>query len=633
MKLDDNSIAQAGSAPLGRHISGWLKAARKVSGRFPGRFHSSGKTRDKRSERQNWTDALRQVIADLELLNRNTEQDFLRIGGKLAEFIGEGSQISSELTALGDRHQGMSTSQALTHSLECSSQMSARNASRSDGLAEMRQQVGQLKQTLSGFQTTVSTVRTLSVLTRIETARLGNAGADFGNLADEMNTLAINVQGRITSAVDIADSLLPPVEEAIQRISVIDEGQSKDLPAIISEALASLSSLREIEDAATVSSARLVDRYQAVSEAFKKLIVSIQFHDITRQQVEHVIEALRRLCSESEAEDSAAARDQRGAAAVLSLQSLQLANAGEKFAASVLSVAQSLNDIADNVLEMADESRTLSGASKDQKNSFLLDMEHACTAILTSLTQLDSAESDTQSIGRFLTETIGHMHGSMVDIQAIEIQMHLMALNASICAAHIGSQGDALGVIASSMQQRATESRECSGSLVETLDSMGERVARLVGKGEAVPRNVPGRKNGGMEEMRLAVAELHSSSERSFAQITQIVVRGARLGDDLSATRTSFTVGSLFANAVSSAQQRLKHIAEKVPASLAPNGHPATQSGLTEFAAHYTMQAERDVHDSLARASVATEPVTVLAEEPELTPVPADELGDNVEFF
>ena len=624
MKLDNNSIAQAEIAPQGRDFSGWKKAARKLSGRL----HRSGKARDKRAERRDWTDALRLVIADLELLNRTTEQDFMTIGGKLAEFIDEVNQISAELTALGDQQRGLSTSQALTHSLESSSQMTARNAGRSGGLAAMRQQVGQLKQTLSGFQTTVSTVRTLSVLTRIETARLGNAGADFGNLADEMNSLAINVQGRIVNAVDIADSLLPPVEEAIQKITAIDEGQLKDLPAIISGALDTLSSMREIEDTATDSTARLGDRYQTVSDAFKKLIVSIQFHDITRQQVEHVIEALRHLCSQSEAE-----HDQRGAAAVLALQSLQLADAGKKFAASVASVTQSLGEIAANVIQMAEESRILSGVSNDEKHSFLLDMERACTAILSSLAHYENAESGTQSVGNFLTETIGRMHGSMEDIQAIEIQMHLMALNAGICAAHIGSQGDALGVIANSMQQRATESSVCSGSLIETLDSIGEGVNRLTGRRESVPADEPDSEDASAEEMRLAVAELHSSSERSFAQITQIVVRGARLGDDLSATRTSFTVGSLFANAVSRAQQSLQQIAEKVPTDFAPNSRPTTASGLTEFAAHYTMQAERDVHDSLAQTSVAVEPVAVLTEVTPSPPAYSEELGENVEFF
>jgi hypothetical protein len=42
-------------------------------------------------------DRLDQVIADLDLLNRSTERDFLRIGGKLGEFIEGVSAISSDL--------------------------------------------------------------------------------------------------------------------------------------------------------------------------------------------------------------------------------------------------------------------------------------------------------------------------------------------------------------------------------------------------------------------------------------------------------------------------------------------------------------------------------------------------------
>jgi len=44
--------------------------------------------------------SLGQVIADLDQLNQDTERDFLRIGGKLADFMQTVSVISSELTAL-----------------------------------------------------------------------------------------------------------------------------------------------------------------------------------------------------------------------------------------------------------------------------------------------------------------------------------------------------------------------------------------------------------------------------------------------------------------------------------------------------------------------------------------------------
>lgn len=121
-------------------------------------------------------------------------------------------------------------------------------------------------------------------------------------------------------------------------------------------------------------------------DAFKKLIVSMQFHDITRQQVEHVIGVLRCICSESAREDGGISRGPGGTAAVLALQASQLADAGEKFAASVASVAHNLDDIAAHVLEMADQSRALSGLSEDEKNSFFLQMERGFTAILAGLT-------------------------------------------------------------------------------------------------------------------------------------------------------------------------------------------------------------------------------------------------------
>jgi hypothetical protein len=577
-----------------------------------------------------WIEALGRVIADLELLNQNTEQGFLRIGERLSDFFGAVKLISSELTALAESQHELCASQALTHSLECSAQMSTQYSGFGGGLNSVLQEARRLKQTLSGFQKTVSTFHTLGLLTRIESTRLGRAGAEFGNLANDMKSVATDIQDRVESVLKIVDSLLPPIESAIQRIVAIEEGQSKNLPAVISRALASLSSLREIQDSAHAATIRLRARYQAISQAFNKLIVSIQFHDITRQQVEHVIEVLRRLCSESVG-DGTNVRGQHGIAAVLKLQSLHLADAGEKFATSVASVARSLDDIQRHVMGMTEESRTLSGASGDEKNSFLLEMERGCTAILDGLTHRANAECDTQATSGVLVKTIGRMHESLKEIQAIEREMHLMAVNARICASHIGRSGDALSALAGSMQQQASETRERSKSLLKALDSMKDGAARLSGKEEL--DSGPDIQNGCMEEMRLAVAELHSSSERSFAQITQIHARGTRLGEDLSSTRETFTVGALFANAVSSAQQILKVIEEKIQSDSPPHEGTEAPPVLAEFATHYTMKAERDVHEGITRTLVEAVPMDVLGPLSECPPIESGELGDNVEFF
>jgi hypothetical protein len=282
---------------------------------------------------------------------------------------------------------------------------------------------------------------------------------------------------------------------------------------------------------------------------------------------------------------------------------------------------------------MVEESQTLSGLSGNKKTSSSLEMERGCTSILASLTHHAGGELEMKAVGGVLAETVIRMHGFMKEIQAIEIEMHLMAVNASICAAHIGTSGDALGALASSMQQRAADSRQRSDSLIQELDCMSKGAIRLAGEGESVLGDGQDIQNGYMEEMRTAVAELHSSSERSSAQTAQILASGTRLGEDLSSTRETFTVGALFANAVSSAQQKLKAIEEKTPSSLSHEGGETSGPVLAEFATHYTMQAERDVHEGITRALGEAVPIDVLSDPSEFPPIESNELGDNVEFF
>jgi methyl-accepting chemotaxis protein len=479
----------------------------------------------------------------------------------------------------------------------------------------------------------VSTFHTLGVLTRIETARLGGQGSDFGHLADDMQVLAGNVREKVEGALETAAVLTPLIDSAIKEISALEEGQAKDLPSVISGVSASLSSFREIQDAALNSSVRLGARYAAISGAFKELIVSVQFHDITRQQIEHVIEALRRICPESNGEVGGASCDRSGISSVLIIQSSQLADAGEKFAASAETVAETLDESATNILEMAEESSKLSGLSEDKTNSFFLEMEQGCSAILASLGHCATVEAATQVSGSGLAETIRQMLACVEEIRSIEAQMKRMALNAIIRAAQIGAPGAALGVVADSLRQGAYESGKRTKSLFESLHAMSEAATQLCGNGGSEPGSERGSQDDCLEEMRASVGELHSSNERSFAQIAQIVDHGNRLREDLSATRQHFTVGTLFADAISHTRGMLRRFEEKNQSGLPGEEMAALELGLADHATRYTMQSERDVHELVTKALVGAAPADVLLQRPKSTSVRADELGENVEFF
>ena len=190
MQLADQPEAQAGVTPFWAHPSASLRAALQIGaiGREKAAVSYSGGSL--------WARTLGQAIADLDHLNRNTEQDFLRIGDKLGEFIKAVNLISCDLKALASLisgEHGLRVSQALTSALDHSREMAARVEEGNALLSGMRQESRLLKQNLSGFERTVSIFRTLGVLTRIETARLGSSGVDFGYLADDVKHLAADV--------------------------------------------------------------------------------------------------------------------------------------------------------------------------------------------------------------------------------------------------------------------------------------------------------------------------------------------------------------------------------------------------------------------------------------------------------
>jgi hypothetical protein len=132
--------------------------------------------------------------------------------------------------------------------------------------------------------------------------------------------------------------------------------------------------------------------------------------------------------------------------------------------------------------------------------------------------------------------------------------------------------------------------------------------------------------------MLTAVAELHASGERSTLHIAEIIASGARLREDISATRDGFSVGVLFKEAVGRARERLRQIRKENQFGLPPGGEPSDLA-LLDIAQHYSMQSEHDVHAS-ATGATAEPGIAVLDEQAESSPPKnSEELGENVEFF
>jgi methyl-accepting chemotaxis protein len=573
-----------------------------------------------------WGSGVERVAEDLENLNRSTERDFLAVGEKLMEFRSTARRIASDmadLTELISGEQGRKVSHALNGTLEHSREMDARIGRSGQALGRVAGLSSDIRQVFAGLHRTVSVFRALCTLTRIETSRLGGAGAGFGDLATEVRPLSEAIQSSGEGVLEASVRLDQGVQSAIRRVSDLRARQLKELPEVIAGVMEGLRSFDERQARAVETSARQAVQYQALCGAVDDMVESVQFHDITRQQIEHVAQALRHLRSEHDPGRSSFPPNAR---AILTLQCSQLSGAAGIFAASVERLQRDLESIAGRVLEMAEASRALMGVSADDQDSFFLRMEGRLTAILKMLDICSAAQAEMGHTSASLEESVARMRESVAVIREIEIRIQRIAVNAMIRATHIGAAGNALNAIAEVMQKLALESNASTEDAAGTLDAMSAAAGCVCG-------GVDGAALGAGEvigEMRNAVLELHSSSERSFSHVNQIAALGAHLAEDIGAVRGGFSAGRLFAEVVGRARGELERIGAQAGQESPEGAADVPEVRLESLTRRYTMQTEREVHQSAARGLASESAVPTAASSAAL----ADgDLGDNVELF
>ena len=91
------------------------------------------------------------------------------------------------------------------------------------------------------------------------------------------------------------------MQSALTKVTGLRARELAEMPSLIAEVMTGLESLEDRHRRAVEVFLRQAAEYQKVSAAFEDLITAIQFHDITRQQIEHVADALRRLRVEFQA--------------------------------------------------------------------------------------------------------------------------------------------------------------------------------------------------------------------------------------------------------------------------------------------------------------------------------------------
>jgi methyl-accepting chemotaxis protein len=577
-----------------------------------------------------WIPDLAGVVEDLRNLNRLTEADFLAVGEKLMGFLSSARNIRADIIELANYISGDIGERvcgSLLAALARSTDMQRRVEETTRTLGGIRQNADKMHRGFSRFNEIVLSFQVVATLGRIETARLGGSNSGLGHFADEVRSHSESIRGRVEHALQAAAGLEGYIGRAIQHVAERDTKQLEALPSLAGAIEEALTAFRLRQQTASATSLRLADEFMTFSGTINGLVEALQFHDITRQQVEHVVESLEHLLAE--------ARDSRPTAcpspevvAIMDLQRHQLLGAARTFEASVEAVNKELKQVAALGRKMEGETKTLLGlVAEDQQSSFFQSMERSFAGVVAAVASCDAVKDDTARTTAELRGTIAGLHGCIDDLRAIWLQVKMLAMNATIEAVHLGPAGEPLSVVAGSMQILHSDAEKHSGYTEDALANLSSAVLSMMpGSGEGPASPAPSDNTSMIDELKARMDELHASSERSLICSKHISAVAAALCSEVQSASDGFTVGNLVDETLDRSCGMLQRI------TAASGIDPArTTSRLEHLAAQYTMLAEREVHE---RATAKVFPAPKNDEtDCRPTPAPPGDLGQGVELF
>jgi len=589
---------------------------------------------------QRWQSQIAPVMSILQRLAGSTETQFLQLGEQLQDFVLRSSQISStaaELVQLlaGDG-SGQLTSRLRNLFQEMDSYLSHVRAQGSDSchtLEQIMAQLDQVVQPLEGFQKMDKSLRMLSISTKIESARLGELGTGFITLAMDVEKLSHTVSEKSIGIMQQRQTLSQLITENLAMVRSTEASQHADASSILSGIRSSLEMLAQLNDACSDAGSQAGVIAEEVAAETATVVSSIQFHDITRQQIEHVFEALEKLLQQttgpSNTDDRTTCKQLIAEVGdVCELQHAQLRHATSQLNQATQAILDSLQNIGVKQSQISRQlQQALMGNAGSDESSLLDTMQqdmHRVTAILQRCADAD------QTLLRAMSEvtgTIGQIAGFVSDIEAVGSEIDLIALNAQIKAAHTGPQGAALGVLAEAIKRLSLEAVVQTEAVSSILRSINETTAHLNQSDDQQSDSTTDQVSGMEQESRQIISGLSSTNQLLRMRLSSLAGMVESLAADINATTSGFHVheesGRMAEQAEVALEQVYTEARQQVPAS------SEFRNNLQHMERRYTMESERLIHEMLA----ARHGVKLSLKREQAGTDSASEYGDNVDLF
>ncbi len=579
---------------------------------------------------------------------RSTEGDFLTIGASLRQFHDQSSDLSrransvvalmlgEEIAATVDGLEGLLEQLTVyTRILDQEAEVTEK------GLRQVLQMLGKVVEPVAGFRKIVKNMNILGLSTKVENAAHLQEDQSFFILADDLRKLGENIDSQAREILGQLATLTGEVEGALAKVAELRSRQSSKAQKIIANTRSGIATLAERHQISSSSAREVAGLSADINRRVGVVVTSLQFHDLTRQQIEHVMMALRDMASALEKHLRMAAKGEvegvvETIGEICRLQEAQLGNSRDELVKAVSKIKSNLREIAVSIAAMGRQTHQVAGATDQVGSTFLAEMEHGMAAVAANLEENARANRESTSTIDSLATSVARMGDFLQEIENIGAEMKVLALNAGIKAARVSEGGAGLGVIAGAIQKLSATALLQTTLISRSLRQITEAAKSLSYQDAREREERKSQVEEFLRELQSLLNNLRLLNRDAVSNLVGMEGDGRRLAEAIEVAVAGLTVDGLAARVLTEVTGGLSDIASSRSARPGRAGRlrgTAEESALFgHLLSRYTMHRERSIHQSIAKKGGAKPKEERPASRPEPSRRGSD-LGDNVELF
>jgi methyl-accepting chemotaxis protein len=541
--------------------------------------------------------------SNLKQLSQVMEEEFLALGERLYQFRDQSRGISIKADEVASRINGSDLAEVMEVLRRFRIRVGGIEGESDRGTSVLARILDRFNEIGPSLQSLVKVAKFLDiicVIMKIENSRFQSVDTGFNTTAQSLKDLGKVIRAKSEDLEARSVCLVAAIRQNLETIEQSEQHQSNQAHVILDQILASLERLQDTRRASADMSQNLSVRYQAISRSIGDIVASLQYHDITRQRVEHSVKALAKveqtLASPAQA---AQQRDLVEAIAIVRIQSAQLNHTNEDLKKAVHKIQESLNSLIREINEIVSKTQDLSGQSDQSCESFLGDIEKKLSFLRNAAIDYTRVNSEIESAMTSVTGTADEVSTFAREITQIGTSMRIVAMNASVNAAGIGAEGSSLGVLAKHTCELASETEVQIHQVAEALRTIAALSQSLGGNtsGSAIsPLGDAGELDGEIGEIE---KQLLATDKYAGDGLMEMKSQSRDLLSAVSDSISSLKSPTEFANAIHAVCADLEEFL-RMSSRIYPDAFVQSASlNLHDLEISYTMKRERDVHQSV----------------------------------